>query len=360
MARFVVLKSGVSQTVFDFEGETARIGSGVGVDLQLESANVQGELFVLNKTPEGYELLKRAEGLSLMINGAPSGDRVLLREGDKIAFLDYLIVVTYPPEKRSVADARISQEKPPALPKPGADATAPLATQPPPPPPPVAEKPEPPPVKRGARETVILNSEMIEKASAQFRGDVAPAVDRSGKRLDTEPVVLPPVKPTVEPAKPTGKPKITPVYSLVGLSGQHKGMTREIDIAEYTVGRNTALCDLVIDHDEQGQMDTSVSREHFVIHSTDEGLYLTDKRSQLRTYLNWKVIEPNQREFIAPEDIISIPTPSGEVIFRLCFRGQENFAPPVRPSNRILRIILILAGAIALLGIVLIWLLSRR
>ena len=101
----------------------------------------------------------------------------------------------------------------------------------------------------------------------------------------------------------------------------------------------------------------SISREHLAITSTEEGLYLTDKRSQLRTYINRKIIEPGQREFIAPEDIISIPAPSGEVFLRLCFRGQENFAPikaagPIDPKW-----IMILGAVIVVLVAALIFLL---
>jgi pSer/pThr/pTyr-binding forkhead associated (FHA) protein len=141
------------------------------------------------------------------------------------------------------------------------------------------------------------------------------------------------------------------------LTGQHKGRAFEIDTAEYVIGRERGLCDLVIDHDEQGQPEISISREHLVITSTEEGLYLTDKRSQLRTYINHKIIEPGQREFIAPEDIISIPAPSGEVFLRLCFRGQENFAPmsaagPIDPKW-----IMILGAAIVILVVALIILL---
>lgn len=133
---------------------------------------------------------------------------------------------------------------------------------------------------------------------------------------------------------------------------------REIDTAEFTVGRDHNVCDLVIDHNEKGEIEKSISREHFVITSTDEGLYLTDRKSQLRTYVNGKVVERNQREFIAPEDIISIPASTGEVRFRLCFAGQENFAPETA-ARKITPLIIILAVIAVLLIIALVLLLGE-
>lgn len=147
------------------------------------------------------------------------------------------------------------------------------------------------------------------------------------------------------------------MYSLVGLSGQYKGQVREIDTREFVVGRDGSVCDLVVDRTEAGDLDNSVSREHFTIVATDEGLSLTDKKSRLRTYINGKVLEPNQRESIAPEDIISIPVPTGEVKFRLCFVGNENFAPD-KGRSKYLPLIIGLAVIITLLIVAAVWLLG--
>jgi pSer/pThr/pTyr-binding forkhead associated (FHA) protein len=141
------------------------------------------------------------------------------------------------------------------------------------------------------------------------------------------------------------------------LSGQHKGKAIYIDTREFVVGRERSVSDLVIDHNESGQQEVSISRDHFTIASTDEGLFLTDRKSKLRTYINRKMIESDQRESIAPEDIISIPAPTGEVKFRLCYVGEENFAPD-KPGESHTKIILILAAVIIILIIVFIWLLG--
>ena len=97
MARFVVLRGGASYKVFEFDGNIARIGSGETMDLNLEAPGFSGDLFFLTKSANGYEIERRNDGLSFNVNGTPGAGRVLLNDGDKVAFLDYLIVATYPP-----------------------------------------------------------------------------------------------------------------------------------------------------------------------------------------------------------------------------------------------------------------------
>ena len=360
MARFVVLKGGASYKVFEFEGNIARVGSGETMDLNLEAPGYDGDLFFLSKTPRGYEIERRNDALNFHINGAVASNRVVLNDGDKVTFLDYIIVATYPPTLNA-PQVEPEQAKPQTTPveqKRPKD-TSPVAAAPPPPPPPpqAPPKPEPPkPAPRGTeRATTIIDSAAMAQTARPAPPPLPP------QRETPEPSQRQPDRqehPRFEKA-PTSqrKPRITPVYSLVGLAGQYKGQVREIDTKEFVVGREGSSCDLVVDRTEGGDLDNSVSREHFVIYSTDEGLFLTDKKSRLRTYINGKVLEQNQRESIAPEDIISIPVPTGEVKFRLCFVGNENFSPD-KGRSKYLPMIIGLALVITLLIVAAIWLLG--
>ena len=351
MAKFIVLKNGMNHKVFNFDGNIARVGSSGSVDFQLETAGIEGDLFFISKTPSGYEIERRARDLPFTINGVAAGDRTLLGEGDKVGFLDYIMIVKYQQLEQPIPVSTAHPEPAPVTPKPTSNETAPAVpvVESKPEPTPAQETPRPTP-KGAARATTIIDSEALAAQARQARATPPPENrDRSAAA---------PVRPEPPPARPdqqkaSKKQRITPVYTLCVLTGQHKGRAFEIDTREFVMGRERALCDLVIDHDEHGQPEMAVSREHCAITSTDEGLYLTDKRSQLRTYINRKIIEPGQREFIAPEDIISIPAPTGEVFMRLCFRGQENFAPmsfagPINP-----RLIAIVAAAIMILVIAL-------
>ncbi len=119
MARFVVLKGGASYKVFEFEGNIARIGYGETMDLNLEAPGYPGDLFFLTKSANGYEIERRNDTLNFSINGAPGGSRVQLNDGDKVAFLDYLIIATYPPTLGAPAPApeKVATPEPPPMPK---------------------------------------------------------------------------------------------------------------------------------------------------------------------------------------------------------------------------------------------------
>jgi pSer/pThr/pTyr-binding forkhead associated (FHA) protein len=349
MAKFIVLKNGVDHKVFNFDGNIARVGSGSTVDFQLETAGIEGDLFFIAKTPSGYEIERRARDLPFTINGVAAGDRTLLGEGDKVGFLDYIMIVKYQQQEQPIPVSMAPSEPEPVTPKPAGQGAAPAAPIVESKPEPTLETPKPAP-KGAARPTMIIDSQALAAQTQQARITPPP---ESRDRPPAAPARPEPPAARPEQPKASKKQKITPVYTLCVLTGQHKGRAFEIDTQEFVIGRERALCDLVIDHDEHGQPEMAVSREHCAITSTDEGLYLTDKRSQLRTYINRKIIEPGQREFIAPEDIISIPAPTGEVFVRLCFRGQENFAPmsfagPINP-----RLIAIIAAVIVILIIAL-------
>ncbi|TFH64766.1 MAG: FHA domain-containing protein [Candidatus Zixiibacteriota bacterium] len=351
MAKFIVLKNGMDYKVFNFEGNIARVGSGSTVDFQLETAGIEGDLFFIARTPSGYEIERRVRDLMFTINGVAAGDRTLLNEGDKVGFLDYIMIVKYEQQEQPSPVSTPPPVPEPVAPKPIDQGTAPAVpiVESKPEPTPTPEPPRPAP-KGTARETMIIDSQSLAAQAQQARSTPPP---ESRDRSAAAPARPEPPAARPEQPKASKKQKITPVYTLCVLTGQHKGRAFEIDTQEFVIGRERALRDLVIDHDEHGQPEMAVSREHCAITSTDEGLYLTDKRSQLRTYINRKIIEPGQREFIAPEDIISIPAPTGEVFARLCFRGQENFAPmsfsgPINP-----RLIAIMAVVIVILTIAL-------
>lgn len=362
MARFVILRGGANYKVFDFEGNIARIGVGETMDVALEAAGYDGDLFFVTKTAKGYEIERRDDALSFSINATPMSSRTQLNDGDKITFLDYLIIVTYPgakPEASSkIAEPEPVHHTPSSAPK----DTAPLLSklEPPAQPQPVP-RPEPKPAAKGSeRPTTIIDSAALSQGTARPPEPPRPAQPAPPRDAGTRPVVRQEPEPRQQAVEQAPKKqRITPVYTLVGLSGQYKGQVREIDTKEFVVGRDPSHCDLVIDRSEGGDLETSVSREHFTILSTDDGLFLVDKRSRLRTFINGKIIEPNQRESIAPEDILSIPVPSGEVKFRLCFAGNENFAPD-KGKSRFLPIILGLVGLIIILLIAAIWLLETN
>ncbi|MCK4857237.1 MAG: FHA domain-containing protein [candidate division Zixibacteria bacterium] len=348
MARFIVLKGSSNYTVFDFDGNICRVGSGENVDLRLDSVGTEDDLFYLTRTVQGYQLEPRASGVKIAVNSRPVKGNVPLEEGSKISILDYMIVVTYQSEESSppLVQEDVSESKPPE------ESTAP----------PISSTPEasaavetPPAVEEKATAPEIATPSPAPEFSRE--PPVAPPVPRGATdedktvRIDLEGGVPPLSRQPLKSEVVTDtRPKIEPIYSLVGLSGQHNGKVFYIDREEFVIGRDRD-CNLAIDRDEKGQQNLAVSRKHFVITSTEGGLYLTDKISRLRTYVNGKVIEADQREPITPEDIISIRSSQGEIKFRLCYADNPNLYPD-KPEKSTWKWILFLLLVIVFLIIV--------
>lgn len=367
MARFIVLKGQTNYAVLDFDGNLGRVGSGANVDLRLEGGQTEEDFFFLSKSGSGeYRIEPRSADIKITVNGSPISAPTALGEGAKINLLDYLILVTYqgadqpeesvapeepeappkveppqattpepaPPDRTEPVSTGTTPEKPQQAPspeppqsgemtRPSAPAAAPpkAAPSPPPKPAPTPPPPPPPPKAAGADDaTVRINFD-----------EAAPSITPQRK------------EPVVEEVKGG----IEPVYSLVCLTGQHKGKVFRIDSEEFVIGRDREAS-IMIDHDEKGRPDTSVSRTHCTLTTDDESLYIVDKSSKLRTFVNGEVLEPGQREHIAPEDLISIPSPQGQIMFRLCFVDEENFAP-AEAKNTTLWLILGLVVVIILL-----------
>lgn len=332
MARFIVLKGQNNYAVFDFDGNIARVGSGANVDLRLESDAGTDDFFFLTKTGAGgFQIEPRSSAVNIAVNGSPCSSPTLLDEGSKVSVLDYMILVSYQGQQAPKAKPTAEPTPPPkpempSAPKPPAvDAdmgTAPAIGAPPPPRP--SQPPAtPPPSPPGAGDDATVRINFDERQQS---------------------VIPVKKKPVVEEVHG----KIEPIFSLVCLSGQHKGKVFRIDSEEFIIGRDRGSS-IVIDHDEKGRPDTSVSRKHLVFTSTDDGLYVVDKMSKLRTYINGRLIEADQREQVAPEDLISIPSPQGEIVFRLCFVDEENFAP-VNASHTTMWLIIGLVAVIIILA----------
>lgn len=368
MANFVVLKGADQYKVFDFDGNVARVGSGEHVDLRLDDTGTDSDIFLLMLTDKGYDLQPVAPGIVISVNGELADKRVSLPENAKVAFLNYMMIVTYgeaaqtkppTPAAASAPTPPVEQStQKPAAPTPppveADDRTRPMSTSTPEPPKPAAAPPPPPkpqpPVQAEERATAPGGAQpQPQKPPQPPRQEPPPAppepVEAPTVMLHNEP----PPKPR-QPERPPEppKPRLEPDYVLVGLSGQHSGKIFPIDTPEFVVGR-ARECNVVIERDEKGKPLSSISREHFTVVSHDGELTVTDRHSKLRTYVNGKVLEPDQREPVAPEDVISIRTPQGEVKFRLCFADDPNPYPdegkkfPWLPVMGLVVVIIILA-----------------
>jgi hypothetical protein len=175
MAKFIVLKNGMDHKVFTFDGNIARVGSGNTVDFQLETAGIEGDLFFIAKTPSGYEIERRVRDLAFTINGAAAGDRTVLNEGDKVGFLDYIMIVKYQPQEQPIPSPTPPSQPESVAPK-GvgqgpATAVPTVESKPEASPPPEAPKPA---SKGSAKATMIIDSQALAAQAQQARSAPPP------------------------------------------------------------------------------------------------------------------------------------------------------------------------------------------
>jgi hypothetical protein len=171
----------------------------------------------------------------------------------------------------------------------------------------------------------------------------------------TGPAARPEPKP--EPKARPAEDSIEPIYKLAGLSGQYAGKAFPINRREFVIGRDSD-CDITIDRDQKGQPDSSISRKHFTLTTQDERIFLTDRNSKLRTLVNRRRIEPDEREELSPGDIVAIRSPVGIIKFRLVYADEINPFYADQEQQLPLKWILLLLAAIIILVVALILLLG--
>jgi len=238
VARFIILKNGTNHKVFDFDGSIARIGGNANVDLQLSDAGEQDDICFLTKASSGYELEPRSSKVEIILNGQPVKDRTILREGDKISFANYLIITTYGGDEQQSAAKEVDEPKP-------AQSTSPVV-------PLTVEKeqvpeqkkevsPEPPPsIQQGSEQATTLldlsqTPDFKPKAKVSEQQQTPVQNNQTQQNFKTDIIDTPTY--SSEPPPPS-KARIKALYSIVGLSGQHKGVPIEIDCEEFKVGRD--------------------------------------------------------------------------------------------------------------------------
>jgi pSer/pThr/pTyr-binding forkhead associated (FHA) protein len=117
-------------------------------------------------------------------------------------------------------------------------------------------------------------------------------------------------------------------YYLLAIYGPYLGKRYPLNFGETKIGRDTALNDIVVRENEQGEIDTSISRRHATITYRDGDYYLTDKRSKTRTYVNQREVTPEDEVRLRPGDEIEIVSDQKSSIFRFVPEGDWDFRTP--------------------------------
>jgi pSer/pThr/pTyr-binding forkhead associated (FHA) protein len=119
-------------------------------------------------------------------------------------------------------------------------------------------------------------------------------------------------------------------YYLLAIHGPYLGKRYQLNFGETKIGRDGRLNDIVIRQNRKGEVDPSISRRHATIAYHDSRFYLTDKRSQSRTYLNQQKLGETDEVRLAPGDEVEIVSDQQSTIFRFAAEGNWDFSPPQR------------------------------
>jgi len=218
--------------------------------------------------------------------------------------------------------------------------------------------------------TLFFENVLFEKGIDDSPVVIEPTVESiSSKIIPDEKVLSASAKVTVssltlEEQKP-GK-EVTPTgqlpYYLIAIYGPYIGKKYHINTGITRIGRDNTLNDIVIRENGKGEIDTSISRRHATITYENDGLYITDKRSKTRTYVNQQKLEDDSVVKLYPDDEIEIVSDQKSTIFRLVQEGLWDNAPPrkvgdwwLRNSRRMLTIISGLLIGIFFINIILSW-----
>ncbi len=168
----------------------------------------------------------------------------------------------------------------------------------------------------------------------------------------------PPPQPQSQKERPRPEPEELDWF-LVAVDGPLKGKKFKLKKDLTKIGRDRKQNDIVIRLDSEGELDKSISREHARIEYSNGRYYLSDPASQMRTKINQREMDRDEKVQLKPRDIIHIMSMKDDTVFRVCEEGDLDYSPPdparVTVSQLgVNRYVPFLIGAVALLLIAII------
>lgn len=347
MPKIVLKKDSEILQIFRLEAKNLRVGSDRLADVRIDDWTVGKEEAVI--WPKGQSFFIKPVGAfpQLFVNGAEVSAEQPLKDGDEIKVGPYLLVFSRLPEEMeglafepppvvSAAPPPVSEVEP-LSPRP----TAPLRE-------PELEVPtskvpqvqQPPPRPK----TVVPPRPAVSRDSASEKTMIAAMPDRT-KVSDAFAI-----------------PGRVDEYYLLAVWGPLAGRRFQLKPGETKIGRDKEANEIVVREDEQGELDTSVSRRHasffwsniFAPGGGGVDFSIIDVGSKLGVMVNGKKIKPEKGFPLKPGDEIGILSEKVPTIFRLASGDRLDFAPPrmgKEPKNTFLdkRIFWIIGGIIILL-----------
>ncbi len=341
MPKIVLTKDSETLQIFRLEAKNLRVGSDRLADVKIDDWTVGKEEAVI--WPKGQYFFIKPVGAfpQLFVNGAEVTVEQALKDGDEIKVGPYVLVFSRLPEEME----GLAVEQPPPAPVPPKPEFEPSAGRIPevrPTPPPTPKEPPPPRPAAASRDSA---SEKTMIAAMPDRTKVSDVLEIPG-RVDE--------------------------YYLLAVWGPMAGRRFPLKPGETKIGRDKEANEIVVREDEQGELDTSVSRRHasffwsniFAPGGGGVDFSVIDVGSKLGVMVNGKKIKPEKGFPLKPGDEIGILSEKVPTIFRLASGDRLDFAPPrtgKEPRSNIFsppKIFWIIGGIIILL-LVLGWIILK-
>lgn len=354
MPKIVLKKDSEILQIFRLEAKNLRVGSDRLADVKIDDWTVGKEEAVI--WPKGHVFFIKPAGAfpQLVVNGTEVTGERPLSDGDEIAVGPYTLVFSRLPEE--LEGIAVEPLPPPA------------AAPPPSPPEPVTSKSAFPP-------DLEVPASRIQEAhpAPPAPKESAPPPRPVRRDAAAEKTMIASMPERTKISEVFDTPGTTGEFYLLAVWGPLAGRRFPLKPGETKIGRDKEANEIVVREDEQGELDTSVSRRHasffwsnvFVPGSGSSADFsLIDVGSKLGVMVNGRKIKPEKGVALKPGDEIGILSEKIPTIFRLAPGDRLDFAPPragKTPQKNLLfaqKFVWIIGGIIILL-MLLVWIIFK-
>ncbi len=307
MPKITLKKDGEVIQIFRLEAKNLRVGSDRLADVFIEDWTVGKEEALI--WPKGNGFLIKGAGAfpQVVVNGSEISGERLLSDGDEIKIGPYSLVFARLPEELA---GYVPQPEPaPVEPATGKILEARQAA--------VVSQPQPSLATPQPAPTPLLRPEPVHDPASE-KTMIASIPERTK------------ISETYEAPAGTGE------YYLLAVWGPMAGRRFGLKPGETKIGRDKEANQIVVREDEQGELDTSVSRRHaslfwshlFIPGGEGAEFSIIDVGSKSGVMVNGKKIKPEKGVPVKVGDEIGIISEKDSSIFRLASGARLDFAPP--------------------------------
>ena len=289
---------------------TYSIGSDPGNDLVINDKLVSMTHLYVERQGNQYFIRDLKSAFGTLVNGEHLAEKIEIRDGDTIQIGDHTLIFKNPLEN-SKSDPKAKPRQ--AIEEFWGDIKNSVFASPKPSNGEAAE----------AELRVVEQAEALVNQGGNISASRAPAP--KDQQLDDDAAT-----PQVQVVEKSP-------YYFLSVYGPYLGKKYQLNFGETRIGRDVKLNDIVIRQNKKGEVDPSVSRRHATVSYRDGGFFITDKRSQSRTYVNDHCLSETDEVQLIPGDEVEIVSDQQSTIFRFVSEGNWDFKLPRKAAEWYIR-----------------------